>query len=388
MSLKVAINNFNRVASNIEIESLLSNEAMNAVTFISTVGVIDTQAFSGSVTKAELTSTLGAGDLVEKIDMSLGQSTAGGTSILPEEFYVSGKILADIPGSPTTQEKDDFLSYLDQVLYDVTVVNERQFTCLVFDDLTDIIGDEDFILDINTKLSSWFSVAFMTVDEITDVTETMRDDCTNIFFIQSYESATDIFEKYSDGALAGRIIYQGVGNTQGVAKELTGITAYKPSFVGGEVGKMSTTEAAAWISAGINIYTRYINNKNETSGVVSPVGEDFTNIWALYKVSSDLSQDLHDLRHNEEVLTVQDEGTVRAAIVDRMAKLKRPVSQGGLGIIYDYKVTSANLDYTLESNQGRFGFNVGVSLFQEGKNFTLNITGYKDLRQFDIEQAA
>jgi len=388
MSLKVAINNFNRVASNIEIESLLSNEAMNAVTFISTVGAIDTQAFSGSVTKAELTSTLGAGDLVEKIDMSLGQSTAGGTSILPEEFYVSGKILADIPGSPTTQEKDDFLSYLDQVLYDVTVVNERQFTCLVFDDLTDIIGDEDFILDINTKLSSWFSVAFMTVDEITDVTETMRDDCTNIFFIQSYESATDIFEKYSDGALAGRIIYQGVGNTQGVAKELTGITAYKPSFVGGEVGKMSTTEAAAWISAGINIYTRYINNKNETSGVVSPVGEDFTNIWALYKVSSDLSQDLHDLRHNEEVLTVQDEGTVRAAIVDRMAKLKRPVSQGGLGIIYDYKVTSANLDYTLESNQGRFGFNVGVSLFQEGKNFTLNITGYKDLRQFDIEQAA
>jgi len=388
MSLKVAINNFNRVASNIEIESLLSNEAMNAVTFISTVGVIDTQAFSGSVTKAELTSTLGAGDLVEKIDMSLGQSTAGGTSILPEEFYVSGKILADIPGSPTTQEKDDFLSYLDQVLYDVTVVNERQFTCLVFDDLTDIIGDEDFILDINTKLSSWFSVAFMTVDEITDVTETMRADCTNIFFIQSYESATDIFEKYSDGALAGRIIYQGVGNTQGVAKELTGITAYKPSFVGGEVGKMSTTEAAAWISAGINIYTRYINNKNETSGVVSPVGEDFTNIWALYKVSSDLSQDLHDLRHNEEVLTVQDEGTVRAAIVDRMAKLKRPVSQGGLGIIYDYKVTSANLDYTLESNQGRFGFNVGVSLFQEGKNFTLNITGYKDLRQFDIEQAA
>jgi hypothetical protein len=388
MSLKVAINNFNRVASNIEIESLLSNEAMNAVTFISTVGAIDTQAFAGSVTKAELSSTLGAGDLVEKIDMSLGQSTAGGTSILPEEFYVSGKILADIPGSPTTQEKDDFLSYLDQVLYDVTVVNERQFTCLVFDDLTDIIGDEDFILDINTKLSSWFSVAFMTVDEITDVTETMRDDCTNIFFIQSYESATDIFEKYSDGALAGRIIYQGVGNTQGVAKELTGITAYKPSFVGGEVGKMSTTEAAAWISAGINIYTRYINNKNETSGVVSPVGEDFTNIWALYKVSSDLSQDLHDLRHNEEVLTVQDEGTVRAAIVDRMAKLKRPVSQGGLGIIYDYKVTSANLDYTLESNQGRFEFNVEVSLFQEGKNFTLNITGYKDLTQFDIEQAA
>jgi hypothetical protein len=388
MSLKVAINNFNRVASNIEIESLLSNEAMNAVTFISTVGAIDTQAFAGSVTKAELSSTLGAGDLVEKIDMSLGQSTAGGTSILPEEFYVSGKILADIPGSPTTQEKDDFLSYLDQVLYDVTVVNERQFTCLVFDDLTDIIGDEDFILDINTKLSSWFSVAFMTVDKITDVTETMRDDCTNIFFIQSYESATDIFEKYSDGALAGRIIYQGVGNTQGVAKELTGITAYKPSFVGGEVGKMSTTEAAAWISAGINIYTRYINNKNETSGVVSPVGEDFTNIWALYKVSSDLSQDLHDLRHNEEVLTVQDEGTVRAAIVDRMAKLKRPVSQGGLGIIYDYKVTSANLDYTLESNQGRFEFNVEVSLFQEGKNFTLNITGYKDLRQFDIEQAA
>jgi hypothetical protein len=216
----------------------------------------------------------------------------------------------------------------------------------------------------------------------------MRDECTNIYFIQSYEESEGVFEDYADGALAGRIIYQGVGNTQGVAKELTGITAYKPSFVGGEVGKMSTTEAAAWITAGFNIYTRYINNKNETSGVVSPVGEDFTNIWALYKVSSDLSQDLHDLRHNEEVLTVQDEGTVRAAIVDRMAKLKRPVSQGGLGIIYDYKVTSANLDYTLESNQGRFGFNVEVSLFQEGKNFTLNITGYKDLTQFDIEQAA
>jgi hypothetical protein len=388
MSLKVAINNFNRVASNIEIESLLSNEAMNAVTFISTVGAIDTQAFAGSVTKAELTSTLGAGDLVEKIDMSLGQSTAGGTSILPEEFYVSGTVLAATPGAVTEQEKEDFLAYLDQVLYDVTVINDRQFTCLVFDDLTDIIGDEDFILEINSKLASWFSVAFVKANEITDITDTMRDECTNIYFIQSYEESEGVFEDYADGALAGRIIYQGVGNTQGVAKELTGITAYKPSFVGGEVGKMSTTEAAAWITAGFNIYTRYINNKNETSGVVSPVGEDFTNIWALYKVSSDLSQDLHDLRHNEEVLTVQDEGTVRAAIVDRMAKLKRPVSQGGLGIIYDYKVTSANLDYTLESNQGRFGFNVEVSLFQEGKNFTLNITGYKDLTQFDIEQAA
>lgn len=391
-SLKQTINAFNRVVASISIAQLLKDEPLNTGLFIGTLADKDLKKWSGAVTKSELTTDLGAGDLVDKIDISLNQKTAGGASILPDSFFTAGKLLAAIPGSPTPQEKTDFKDWLELTIKQVVVDNGKKFCAIVFDDLSEFIDDEAYIIELEAMIRSWGCVAIIPSDTDDTITPQIIADTANFFYFKTHEISTGVFQLGVDAAALGRIIYQGVGEVDGVAKELSRITADKPSVVTGDGGDLTATEAQSWLDKGYNLYTQTTELYNETTGIKNPKGENFTNIWVLLKVAVDLSADLAQFRHQEEKLStgLQDQGSVRGVIVNRMSKLKKgeidPVTKKIItGVIFDYLVTSKNLDYSLETNQGKFGFDVAVSLFQDGESFEIGITGYKDSRSFNVE---
>lgn len=392
MSLKSVISPFNRTVANIGIAQLLTDEPLNTGLFISTIGAHVLKKWSGGVTKSELEVDLGAGDLVDKIDKSLRQKKASGASILPESFYTAGMVFAAIPGSPTPQEKTDFKDWLELTLKTVTIDESKKFAAIVFDDLTGIIDDETYIIELENMIRSYGSVALIPSDTDDTITEAIINDAPNLFYFKTHEISTGVFEKGVEAAVLGRIVYQGVGKVDGVAKELSLITADKPSVVAGDGGDLTPTEAQSWIDKGYNLYNQFASTYNETTGVQNPAGEDFTNIWALLKVAADVAADLNQLRHFSEKLStsIQDQGTVRGTIVGRMSKLKKgqinPTTKKEEGaVVYDYRVTPVDLDYTLETNQGKFSYIIEVSLFQEGKWFLIDIQGFKDGRLFTAE---
>lgn len=392
MSLKAVISPFNRTVANIGIAQLLTNEPLNTGLFISTLGAHDLKKWSGAVTKSELTTDLGAGDLVDKIDISLRQKKASGAAILPESFYTAGKVLATIPGSPTPTELTEFKDWLELTLKTVTIDEQKQFAAIVFDDLSEFIEDPAYLIELENMIRSYGSVAFIPCDVDTIITEAIISDTTNFFFPKTHEISTGVYETGVEAALLGRVIYQGVGKVDGVAKELALITADKASIVTGDGGDLTPTEAQSWIDKGYNLYTQFASSYNETTGIQNPAGEDFTNIWALLKVAADVAADLNQLRHfNEKLSTsIQDQGTVRGTIVNRMSKLKKgqinpTTKKEEFAVVYDYRVSKVDLDYTLETNQGKFSYIIEVSLFQEGKWFLIDIQGYKDNRLFVAE---
>lgn len=390
-SLKQTINAFNRVVASISIAQLLKDEPLNTGFFVGTKADKDLKKWSGSVTKSELTTDLGAGDLVDKIDISLNQKTAGGASILPDSFFTAGKKFTDTPGTPTAGDQTDFKNWLELQIKKVVVDNGKKFCAVVFDDLTEFHDDPTFMMEIDSLLTSWGCVGFIPADVKTDINDAMRKDVTNLFYFKTYDNS-GTFEKGVEAAALGRVIFQGVGKVDGVAKELSRITPDKPSVTTGDGGDLTATEAQEWLDDGFNLFTQTVELYNETTGIKNPKGENFTNVWVLLKVAVDLSADLAQLRHEREKLStsIQDQGTVRAVIVNRMAKLKKgevdPVTKVEKpGVIFDYLVTSKNLDYSLVTNQGKFGYNVAVSLLQDGESFLIGITGYKDGGSFNVE---
>lgn len=393
MSLKSTLNAFNRVKADISIVQLLNEEALNTVLFVGTEAEHNLKSWSGAVTSSEIeTEYTASTNLSKKIELSLKQKTALGASILPDKFFACAKLLGADRTALTEVEKTAFRDWLELTIKNVVVDQGKRFCCVVFDNLEGIIDDDDFLIELCGVIADWGCVAFIQLDDKDNITDSMRADLTNTYFIKSHKFAEDNFELGADAALAGRVVYLGAGYVDGVAKELVGITADKASIAAGDGGDLTATEAQEWIDAGVNLYTQTTELYNETTGISDLDDENFTNTWALLKVASDLSSDLSQLRHQRDKMStgLADQATVRATIVNRLAILKRQqydaVTNSNIdGIIYDYQVANQDLDYSLESNKGKFAFTIRISLSQDAKWFELGIVGYKDGRLFEVE---
>lgn len=367
---------FNRYVASVTEVLPLKNNALNAVLFIGTTKTEELRAYSGAISNAEIEKISTVKELTDKISKALSQKDIGGNAILPERFYVAGFELET--GS---------INDVEMMIKKAVVDYQAQAITVVFDNPKSVLAKEGFIESFETILNSWDSWAIFTIDSIDEVKEQMKSNSNSrIILIKSHKTGENTYEKNSDAALAGRVIFFGVGKVDGEAKELYGITTDKLSIAEGDGGDLTVSEATKWTDDNnINIYVQTVDMKNETSGMKLLSGKEFINSWELTKVKLDLRNDLIDFRHNNERLGVSDldESQVRGIIIDRLNRLKINTEDPKLnpnGILVDYIVKSIPLDRTLEDNIFKFKFSIKVSLSGILKYFDLSITGYTDGR--------
>ena len=367
---------FNRYVASVTEVLPLKNNALNAVLFIGTTKTEELRAYSGAISNAEIEKISTVKELTDKISKALSQKDIGGNAILPERFYVAGFELET--GS---------INDVEMMIKKAVVDYQAQAITVVFDNPKSVLAKEGFIESFETILNSWDSWAIFTIDSIDEVKEQMKSNSNSrIILIKSHKTGENTYEKNSDAALAGRVIFFGVGKVDGEAKELYGITTDKLSIAEGDGGDLTVSEATKWTDDNnINIYVQTVDMKNETSGMKLLSGKEFINSWELAKVKLDLRNDLIDFRHNNERLGVSDldESQVRGIIIDRLNRLKINTEDPELnpnGILVDYIVKSIPLDRTLEDNIFKFKFSIKVSLSGILKYFDLSITGYTDGR--------
>lgn len=376
MGTRSTFNPYNRLIANVTEVMSLTNNPLNTVLFVSTAVDNDLKAWSGSVTESEIeTAFSGQTDYKNKISTAISQVDVGGNDILPSSFYTAGKLLT-LTGVTETDsaEVTAFKNWFE------TKLKNSGAVMVVFDDCSIFQTAPELVSELNTILNSQDCWALVAVEE-KEHCDTFAN-TTRFAGIRCYETSTDVYEKIADAAFVGRVIFMGVGEVDGEAKELVGPTPDTEDT-------LTVTEAQSWVNEkNCNVYVTTVDDLNETSGLILFSGNEFINAWELLKVKTDLRSDLVNLRHNSERLGVSDidEGNVHATIVTRMNKLIYSETTGE-GLLADYRVTKTDLDRTLEDNAQRFEFKIEVSLRGIGKWFTLDIIGYTDGRTFSVEEA-
>jgi len=376
MGTRSTFNPYNRLVANVTEVMSLTDNSLNGVLFVSTGATNALKSWAGSVTEAEIEEAfIGEDKYIEKISKAISQVDVSGNEILPTTFYTAGKLLT-LTGVTETDEDEvtAFKNWFETQLKNSGVV------MVVFDDCSIFQTAPELVDELNTILNSQDCWALVAVEK-KEHCDTFADS-TRFAGIKSYETETDVFEEVADAAFAGRVIFMGVGEADGEAKELVGVTPDTEDT-------MTVTEAQSWVNdKNCNVYVTTVDDLNETSGLILFSGNEFINAWELLKVKTDLRSDLVNLRHNSERLGVSnvDEGNVYATIVSRLESSIYNETTGE-GLLSDYTVEKVDIDRTLESNANKFQFSIQVSLRGIGKWFELDITGYTDGRTFSVEEA-
>lgn len=373
MTVRNVLGPFNRYVANITEVMPLKNNPLNAVLFLGTTASMEPKQHSGAISLSEIEEISNVKALTDKIKIGVSQRDGGGNPILPTKFFTAG---IDISSADATKA----LEYIIKV---ICVDKEAQAVTVVFDTSKTTLAKVGFLEEVDTILNNWDSWAILGVDTIAEIREPLKT-TSRVMLIKNHKD-----EDKADAALAGRVIFMGVGKVDGVAKELYGVTADKLSIMAGDGGDLTASEAQTWVEANVNLYVQTVDMLNETDGMRFLSGKEFINNWELTKVKLDLRNDLVQLRNENDRMGVSaiDEAIVRGTIVNRLETLKINAEDPELnpnGILVDYIVKPIPLDRTLEDNIFKFKFEIKVSLSGVLKYFDLGITGYTDGRVFEV----